>query len=85
MAIVERLPQAGADVNAHCEGWAGNTPLGDTIREMPFAMAKRLIDAGADPAVPGLMGQSALDRAANRTDADARKILRLLEQAASRR
>jgi hypothetical protein len=48
-------------------------------------MAKLLIDAGADPTIRGWMQMNALDRARQRKDANARKIIRLLEEAANPR
>ena len=80
--VVERLLEAGADVNAHDERVIGNTPLRDAIHQCSYRMAKRLIDAGADPTIPGWMQMSAIDSAMQRKDADAKKILRLLREAA---
>jgi hypothetical protein len=48
-------------------------------------MARRLIDAGADPTIPGWMQLTAIHRAARRTDADAGKVQRLLKGAVDRR
>src|SRR5438094_10189471 len=53
--VVDRLIEAGANVNAHDERWAGNTPLSDNVRDCTYEMTKRLIDAGADPTIPGWM------------------------------
>lgn len=83
--MVDVLLAAGADVNAHDERRIGNTPLSDNIRACSFEMAKRLIDAGADPTIRGWMQLSAIDRAAERTDADAKKVRRLLADAALRK
>ena len=83
--VIERLLNAGANVNAHDERWVGNTPLSDNTRTCPFEMTRRLIEAGADPTVPGWMGMNALHRAADRTDADAKKLQQLLRDAAGRR
>jgi len=83
--VVDCLIKAGADVNAHDERVIGNTPLSDNARECSFEIAKLLIEAGADPTIPGWMQLNALDRAMRRTDADARKVQRLLQQAAARR
>jgi ankyrin repeat protein len=83
--VVDRLIQAGADVNAHDARMIGNTPLSDNARECSYEMARRLIDAGADPTVPGWMQLTALHRADERKDPDAQKIQRLLKDAANRR
>jgi ankyrin repeat protein len=83
--VVKRLPEAGANVSGHDERVIGNTPLSDNARECTFEMAKILIEAGADPTIRGWMNLNALDRARERKDANARKIIRLLEEAAKRR
>lgn len=83
--VVDRLIRSGANVNANDERQIGNTPLSDNVGKCSYAMVKRLIDAGADPTIPGWMQLTALDRTAERTDADAGKIQRLLAEAAKRR
>ena len=85
LGVVKRLIEAGANVNAHDERVIGNTPLSDYARECTYEMAKVLIDAGADPTIRGWMQMNAIDRARERKDANARKVLRLLEEAAARR
>jgi len=82
--VVRRLIEAGADVNANDERVIGNTPLSDNARTCTYEMAKLLSDAGADPTILGWMPLNALHRARERKDADARKILQLLENAAKR-
>jgi ankyrin repeat protein len=81
--VADRLIRAGADVNAHDERLIGNTPLSDNAKKISFEMAQRLTRAGADPTIRGWMQLSALDRAAERTDADAKKIQQLLLEAAN--
>ncbi len=83
--VVDRLIKAGANVNAHDEQMIGNTPLSEVARDCSYEMAKRLIDAGADPTIPGWMQLDALHRAAERKDSDAQKIQQLLKKAASQR
>jgi ankyrin repeat protein len=83
--VVDQLIKAGANVNANDKDRAGNTPLGDIAENCTFEMAKKLIDSGADPAIPGWMQLTAIDRAERRKDADATKILHLLRDAAKRR
>lgn len=83
LETAKRLIEAGANVNANDERVIGNTPL--NARECTYEMAKVLIDAGADPTIRGWMQMNALDRARDRKDANARKILQLLEEAAVRR
>ena len=84
-AVVHRLLRAGANVNANDERVVGNTPLSDNVRDISFEMIKCLLEAGADPTIRGWMQLNALDRAADRKDADARKIQRLLQAAVERR
>jgi len=84
LLIVDLLIAAGANVNAHDERVIADTPLGENAGTCSFEMAKRLIDAGADPTIRGWMQMNALLRADRRKDADARKIQRLLREAAER-
>ena len=85
LEVVDRLIKAGANVNAHDERVEGNTPLNEYIRECSYEMAKRLIDAGADPTIRGWMQRNALDHAAKLKGAHAYEIQRLLKAAAKRR
>ena len=85
LEVVKRLIEAGANVDAHDERVIGNTPLSDYAHECTYEMAKVLIDAGADPTIRGWMQMNALDHARERKDANARKIVRLLGEAAERR
>jgi ankyrin repeat protein len=83
LEVVDRLTQAGANVNAHDERVIGNTPLSGNICECSFEMAKHLLAAGADPTIPGWMGLNALDRVKERKDMNAKKVQRLLREAAT--
>ncbi|MEM1311761.1 MAG: ankyrin repeat domain-containing protein [Cyanobacteria bacterium P01_H01_bin.153] len=76
--IVRFLLTAGADVNAIDESTAGDTPLGHVAQECTFEMAKILLDAGANPLIPGTMQLTPLHRAARRKRADGRKVYELL-------
>ena len=80
--IVDCLLRAGADVNAHDERVIGNTPLSAPAERCSLKMAKRLIEAGADPTIRGWMQLNAIDRAARRTDPQAKKVQTLLRKAA---
>lgn len=70
------LPSAGA---------LGNTPLGEVADTCSLAMAKLLVDAGANPTIEGWMQLTALDKAARRRRDDGPKVYELLSQAARRR
>ena len=52
---VALLIEHGADVNAHHEPVIGETPLGEIASNCSFEMANLLVDAGADPSIPGWM------------------------------
>ena len=84
MAVVDALLRAGANVNARDERVAGGTPLGEYAGSCSYAMARRLIDAGADPTIPGWMQLTALDRAQGRNGEERRKILALFQTAKRR-
>jgi ankyrin repeat protein len=71
----------GADVNAHNEDDIGETPLGLVAASCSYEMAKILIDGGADPRIPGWMGNTALTRASERKRPEGRLVHELLEHA----
>ncbi|MDB5296435.1 MAG: hypothetical protein JWO31_2418 [Phycisphaerales bacterium] len=82
LEVIARLIRAGANVNAHDERTIGNTPLSDHADACSYEAAKLLVDAGADPTIPGWMQLTALDRARKRADAE--RVRRLLSDAAER-
>lgn len=84
-AVVDALLLAGAHVNAHDERRIGETPLGDCAGSCSYEMAKRLVEAGADPTIPGWMMLTAIDRASERKRPDGKATLRLLLEAAARK
>jgi ankyrin repeat protein len=84
-AIVEYLLQHGADVNAHHEPTIGNTPLREVADRCSLRMAAMLIDAGADPMIPGWMQITALQVAERRKRGEGPEVYRLLLQAARNR
>ena len=83
IAVVEYLVSMGADVNgqANGEGWQDDTPLVSVAATCSFEMAELLIKLGADPSLPGWMGNSALDQAKERTDPEGRAVYNLLLKA----
>jgi ankyrin repeat protein len=80
--VLNVLLASGADVNAHDERVIGNTPLGEVAGSCSFEVAKILVDAGADPTIPGWMQLTALHKASERKKPDGQRVRQLLEQAA---
>ena len=80
--VMKYLLKSGANVNAHDEGRAGNTPLGEVAGNCSYEIAKILIDAGADPTIPGWMQLTALHKAAERKKPEGQRIYKLLKKAA---
>jgi len=78
---VRSLIAAGADVNAHDERVIGNTPLGEVAGNCTSCMASILVEARADPTIPGWMQLTALDRALTRKDRDGPAVIGLLRTA----
>lgn len=58
--------EAGVDINTRDESTISNTPLGAIAGNCNFEVAKLLIDAGANPTIPGWMQLTALHRAKTR-------------------
>ena len=82
LEVAKYLLSVGADVNAHEEAKIGNTPLREIADNCSFEMAKLLIEAGADPTIPGWMQLTALHKAKARQKADGRRVYELFESAA---
>lgn len=82
--VMNVLLAAGADVNAHDERVIGNTVLGEVASNCSFEVAKILVDAGADPTIPGWMLLTALDKSQERKKPEGVRVHQLLEQAARR-
>jgi ankyrin repeat protein len=82
--VVVFLIESGADVNAHDERVIGNTPLGEVAGRCSLAMARLLLDAGADPTIRGWMQLNALDRARNRQRGDGPQVYQLMLKAGKR-
>ena len=76
--VVRYLLSAGANVNAIDDSTAGNTPLGHVAQTCSQAMAKLLLDAGANPLIPGTMQITPLQRADRRKKAEGRRVFELL-------
>ena len=83
LEVARALIEHGADVNAHHEPTISNTPLSEVAGNCSLAMAKLLIDAGADPTIRGWMQLNAFDRAKGRKreDRDGPQVYELLLRA----
>jgi len=82
--VAQHLIEHGADVNARHEPSLGNTPLAEVAATCSHVIAKMLVDAGADPTIPGWMQLTALDRARKRKRGDGPAVYELLVRAAAR-
>jgi uncharacterized protein len=80
--VVRCLLAAGTQVDARDGARAGNTALAEVAAECSLAMAKALVEAGADPRIPGWMQLTALDRAKKRQRGDGPAVYELLLAAA---
>ena len=78
LPVMRFLIDAGADVNAHDEQRAGETPLGEVAQECSFEVAEILIEAGADPTIPGFMQITALHRAERRKKPEGQRVYQLM-------
>jgi ankyrin repeat protein len=83
--VVRCLLAAGAKVDARDEARVGNTALAEVAAECSLEMAKALVEAGADPSIPGWMQLTALDRAKKRQRGDGPTVYRLLLNASKKR
>ena len=83
--VMKYLLSVGADVNAHDPDVSGETPLGEVAQSCSFEVAKILIEAGADPTIPGWMQMTALHRASRRKKLEGLRVYELLLNTAVRR
>lgn len=89
-AVVDLLLRRGANINANDERVIGNTPLAEAVDTCSLAMARRLVEAGADPMIPGWMQLNALHRAEQRkrrerTGSVGQAVYNLLRETARKR
>jgi ankyrin repeat protein len=85
LAVVHYLIAAGADVNARETERFGGTVLKHVAQTCSLELARVLLDAGADPTIPGWMGLTALDRSVDRKRFEGPDVHRRLLEAARRR
>lgn len=76
---IDLLFKYKADVNAHDESKIGNTPLSDVAQTCSLNLAKRLIELGADPTIPGWMMLTSLDRAKKRKKTEGVAVYELFQ------
>ena len=82
--VMRLLLASGADVNAHDERIIGDTVLRAVASNCTFDVAKILVDAGADPTIPGWMMLTALHKSEERKKPEGVRVHQLLLQAARR-
>jgi ankyrin repeat protein len=80
--VVRHLIASGADVNARDEKRIGDTVLKLVAETCSLELARILVNAGADPTIPGWMGLTALDKSVNRKRFEGPDVHRLLLEAA---
>ncbi len=78
MPFVRYLFSVGADPNSLHEPPAGDTPLGHVAQECSYDVVKLLLDAGANPLVPGSMQITPLMRAERRKRPEGRRVYDLM-------
>tara|TARA_Y100001933_G_scaffold253159_1_gene293083 strand:+ start:2646 stop:3110 length:465 start_codon:yes stop_codon:yes gene_type:complete len=83
--IMRMLLARGADPNARDVARIGDTALASVAATCSLEVARILVEAGADPTVPGWMNTTALDRAARRKRPEGVAVHACLQQAAARR
>jgi Ankyrin repeats (3 copies) len=83
-AVVRYLIEAGADVNLHEEEKIGDTVLKEIAQTCSIEMATILIEAGADPTIPGWMGLTALDESKERKKPWGQQVHKLLCETAKK-
>jgi ankyrin repeat protein len=83
LEAARKLIEAGADVNAREDHTFGNTAMRIATGESSLDMVKLLMNAGADPMIPGRLMLTPLDRARERYTPEGRLIthfmLKMLE------
>lgn len=82
--VVRLLLASGASVNAHDERVIGETALGEVASNCSFDVAKILVDAGANPTIPGWMMLTALHRSMERKKPECVRVHELLVRTARR-
>jgi ankyrin repeat protein len=82
--VMRLLLASGADVNARDERVIGDTVLRAVASNCTFDVAKVLVDAGADPTIPGWMMLTALHKSEERKKPEGVRVHQLLLQAARR-
>jgi len=85
LEVVRFLISCGENINAIDKVTAGDTPLGHIAQECSLAMAAILLDAGANPLIPGMMQITSLQRAQRRIRPEGRQVYELLLKVARSR
>jgi len=82
--VAEYLLSIGANINAHVEEKAGETPLGNVAQTCSYEMAEFLIKNGANPVIPGWMQLTAIDRSKKRKKEEGQRVYELLLKTAKK-
>ncbi len=78
LEVIKYLLTNGANINANKEEKIGETPLGEVAANCSYEMAELLVNAGANPTIPGWMQITALDQARDRKKEEGRRVYELL-------
>lgn len=80
-SLIRLLLENGANINAqNIETDNQHTPLGYVADSASAELIEYLLEQGANPALRGWMGLNAIDKANQRSDAEKKEVLELLNE-----
>ncbi len=83
--VVKYLLSVGVDINSHEKEKIGETPLEAVAENCSYETAELLVNAGANPTIPGWVQLTALDRARDRKKEESRRVYKLLVETAKKK